>query len=145
MRKILFFAFALVAGVVAFTSCEKKNGNALIGKWSFDTEKTQGGYYETQSVIFEENGNFIFQAVQHPEDPQAFNFVMVMEGTYKVHGEFITVHFTKHGWDHGDGMEYIPGWEPYDDEMKYAISGKQLTLTRNYGEDYASEETYTKQ
>ncbi len=27
MKKILFFAFALVAGVMAFTSCDKKDGN----------------------------------------------------------------------------------------------------------------------
>ena len=27
MKKILFFAFALVAGALAFTSCEKKNQN----------------------------------------------------------------------------------------------------------------------
>ncbi len=145
MKKILFFALALVAGVVAFTSCEKKNGNALIGKWSYDTEKDASGYYETQTLIIGEK-EFAFQGQQHnPQNPD-FIAIMLLEGTYELDGDIINVHFLKHGWSYNGEVEYIPGWEGYDEKIKYSIDGNKLTIIRNYGEDYQNDpEVFTKQ
>jgi hypothetical protein len=42
MRKVLFFALALVAGVLAFTSCEKNDPNAIKGiKFCCDLDRGQ--------------------------------------------------------------------------------------------------------
>ena len=146
MRKILFFALALVAGVLAFTACENNGGNALVGTWSRDTEKDGSGWYETQTLIFDGNNGFVFQGQQHdPDHPDQKN-IMLMEGKYEIAGDIITVHYLKHGWNHDGQVEYITGWEGYDEKMKYSISGKSLTVIRNYGEGYQNDpEVFTKQ
>jgi len=154
MKKILFFAFALVASALVFTSCDnnkKKDepsdpAKQLVGTWSRDTEGDASGYYETQTLIIDANNAFAFNGQQHyPDNPDVIA-IMLLEGTYEVSGDIITVHFKKHGWNHNGEIEYIPEWEGYDEKMKYTVSGKELTLIRNYGEEYQGEpEIYTKQ
>lgn len=145
MKKHLLFALALIAGALAFVSCEKDPADSLVGKWSFDTEKSQDGFYETVSVIFDNKGGFVFQGEQHYANPEAGQHIMLMEGTYKVNGDVITVHYTRHGWNHNGQIEYVPNWEEYDEEMKYSISGNKLTLTRRIGDSNPHQEVYTKQ
>ena len=38
MKKFLFFAIALVAGALAFTSCDKKVDSPLVGTWEYITD-----------------------------------------------------------------------------------------------------------
>lgn len=154
MKKILFLAFALVASTLVFTSCDnnkKKDEPSdptkqLVGTWSRDTEGDASGYYETQTLIIDANNAFAFNGQQHyPDNPDVIA-IMLLEGTYEVSGDIITVHFKKHGWNHNGEIEYIPEWEGYDEKMKFSVVGKELTLIRNYGEEYQGEpEIYTKQ
>lgn len=154
MKKILFFAFALVASALVFVACDnnkKKDEPSdptkqLVGTWSRDTEGDASGYYETQTLIIDANNAFAFNGQQHyPDNPDVIA-IMLLEGTYEVSGDIITVHFEKHGWNHNGEIEYIPEWEGYDEKMKFSVVGKELTLIRNYGEEYQGEpEIYTKQ
>ena len=41
--------------------------------------------------------------------------------------------------------KYYDEFEPNDERMKFSLTGNKLTLTREYGTDYAWEEVYTKQ
>ena len=145
MRKILFFAFALVVTALAFTACEKNGASALVGTWSRDTEKDASGYYETQTLIINEK-DFVFQNQQHnPEFPKSVD-IMLMEGNYDLEGDVIIAHFLRHGWNHDGEIEYVPGWEGFDERIKYAIDGKKLTIIRYYGEEYqADPEVFTKE
>ena len=67
-----------------------------------------------------------------------------MEGTYTLQGDIISAHFTRHGWNYGEGVEYIPDWEGQDEQMKYSIADSTLTLIRYYGTADEYTETYTK-
>jgi len=145
MKKILFFAIALVASALVFTSCEKNGASALVGTWSRDTEKDAGGWYETQTLIINAK-DFVFQGQQHdPEHPDSKD-IMLMEGNYDLDGDVIIAHYLRHGWNHNGQIEYVPNWETFDEKIKYSIDGKQLTIIRYYGEDYqADPEVFTKQ
>ncbi|MBR2265376.1 MAG: hypothetical protein IJ882_01680, partial [Paludibacteraceae bacterium] len=60
MKKIFLFALALVAGVVAFTSCDKKdkeNVNPLVGTWKCSVEREWSTIHYT--YVFDET-NFSF-------------------------------------------------------------------------------------
>jgi hypothetical protein len=146
MRKFLFFALALVAGVLAFTSCENNGGNALVGTWSRDTEKDASGWYETQILTFSSNNGFFFEGIQHnPERPDV-NSAMLFEGTYEIKGDIATVHYLKHGWRYDGQAEWVQGFEPHDEKIKFNIDGNKLTIIRYYGEEHQNEpEVFTKQ
>ncbi len=145
MKKILFFAFALVATALAFTACDNNGGNPLVGTWSRDTDKDASGWYETHTLIIDANNGFVFQGEQHdPAQPDMKN-IMLMEGKYELNKDIITVHYLKHGWNHNGQVEYITGWEGYDEIIKYSIEGKKLTIIRNYGDEHPNDpEVFTK-
>lgn len=136
MKKILFFAFALVASVLAFTSCNGNNpNNPLVGTWECHREDVP--HY--LQLNFFANGNVDYR--EYMED----GIYNTMEGTYTIKGDTYSAHFTKHGWNYGEGVEYIPGWEGYDDNAKFSISGNEATITHLYGTSDAYTVTYTKQ
>ena len=149
MKKVLFFAMALVAGVVAFTSCEGNDPqNAIIGEWSYDAPAwDEGGYYDEFVAIFNEDGSFQLRDYGHegPGAPRnnSFNY---FEGTYSIKGDIVNAHFSGHGWYYGDEKYPVSSFDPWDEKIKYSIDGNTLTLIRYYGEDYQGEpEVYTKQ
>ena len=133
MKKILFFAIALIAGALAFTSCEKDN-NALVGTWEF--HRTDVPHF--LQVNFTADYKLDFR--EYMED----DIYNTMEGTYEIKDDVFTAHYTRHGWNYGEGVEYIPDWESYDEQVKFAIKENQLTLIRYYGTDDAYTEVYTK-
>ena len=148
MKKILFFAIALVAGALAFTSCEGNDPqNAIIGEWSYDAPAWESGYYDEFVAIFNEDGTFQLRDYGHegPGAPRnnSFNY---FEGTYSIKGDIVNAHFSGHGWYFGDEKNPVSSFEPWDEKIKYSIDGNKLTLIRYYGEDYQAEpEVYTKQ
>ena len=136
MKKILFFAFALVAGVMAFTSCDKnKVDSPLVGTWECHREDVP--HY--LQLNFFANGNVDYR--EYMEN----GIYNTMEGTYSIKGDTYTAHFTRHGWNYGEGVEYIPDWDGYDDYAKFSISGNEATITHLYGTSDAYTVTYTKQ
>lgn len=136
MKKILFFALALVAGALAFTSCDKnKVDSPLVGTWESHREDVP--HY--RQLNFFANGNVDYR--EYMED----GIYNTMEGTYSIKGDTYTAHFTRHGWNYGEGVEYIPDWDGYDDYAKFSISGNEATITHLYGTSDAYTVTYTKQ
>ena len=146
MKKILFLAFALVASVLAFTSCDNNAANPLQGTWVYQTEPSQdSGWYGVYTLIIKDGKNFRFTDEAHAPGETEAHDMMVMEGEYETKDDILTLHYQKHGWIHGSQEEFIPEWEGYDEQIKYSISGNKLTLIRNYQEGNNSQtQIYTK-
>lgn len=137
MKKFLFFAFALVASVLAFTSCEGNNAdNPLVGTWEYDDGNS------ILTVTFTADYKFDFRDYVYHDKSKDCNY---FEGTYSIKGDIATAHVTGHGWYYDGEKNPVPNWEPEDEQMKFKVEGNQLTLTRFYGEDYAYTVTYIKQ
>ena len=154
MRKILFFAFVLAAGMTALTSCKKdKNGaddpstssNPLCGTWRYKSDPApDSGWYCVYTFEFKADGTFSFldQAFAPGAKDQYDGFIT--KGSYKIEGDIISLHKEKKGEIHIDGEKYYPEYQPEDEMMKYSLANNKLHLTREYGTDYAWKETYTK-
>lgn len=137
MRKFFIFAIALVASVLAFTSCNGNNpNNPLVGTWEFHRDDVP---HFTQ-VNFTADGKVDYREYMEQ------NIYNTMEGTYTIKGDTYSAHFTRHGWNYGEGVEWIPGWdeEGYDDYAKFSISGDKLTIIHLYGTESSYQVTYTK-
>ncbi|MBQ7531681.1 MAG: hypothetical protein IJT12_08225 [Paludibacteraceae bacterium] len=147
MKKSLFFAIALVASVLAFTSCDGNNAaNPLQGTWVYQTDPApDSGWYGVYTLIIKDGKNFRFTDEAHAPGESEAHDMMVMEGEYETKDDILTLHYQKHGWIHGDQEEFIPDWEGYDEQIKYTLEGKKLTLIRNFQEgDNSFTEIYTK-
>ena len=146
MRKFLFFALAQVAGALAFTSCD--NGNSvdspLVGKWF--TQPAEDLYDE---ITFDGKGNYVAVEDYYFYDdagkliPTPHEHV-VIKGSYTIDGDIATVHQTSQTISMDGGKAENIEWEPTDEQMKFKVEGKTLTLTRNYGTDYAWDLILTK-
>lgn len=108
--------------------------NPLVGTWEF--HRTDVPHF--LQINFTADYKIDFR--EYMED-RTYN---TMEGTYALQGDIISAHFTRHGWNYGEGVEYIPDWEGQDEQMKYSIADSTLTLIRYYGTADEYTETYTK-
>ena len=146
MRKYLFFAIALVAGVLAFTSCSKKDKNAptnnpIVGTWIWKTP-VQDAQYSEYTVIFDEEYNFSYEDLYYREG--AFWDGQLKTGTYELDLEksIGTLHF-KYAkiWGRGPTQE-----GPYeeDEQIKYEVKGDTLNLIRDYGSEWPWKQQFIK-
>ena len=148
MRKVLFFAIALVFGALTFTSCDGNDPqNAIVGVWSYDGPAwDESGYYDEFVAIFNEDGTFQLRDYGHegPGAPRndSFNY---FEGTYSIKGDIVNAHFAGHGWYFGDEKFPVASFDPWDEQIKYSINDNTLTLIRYYGTGAETTEVYTKQ
>ena len=134
MKKILFLALVLVAGIAAFTSCKKKEKNEIdspiVGTWKrvtadsdfFYTFKSNGDYPRIEDYYM--NGR---QVVAHEH--------IVGDGTFKINGDvvdanIITILCYMDGSETGD--PFADFW-PMNEKMKFSIEGNYLTLVHNAG------------
>ncbi len=142
MKKVLFFAFALVASVLAFTSCEKNNDNPLVGTWQHIED--YGDARSEQKVTFDERDNFTYSEFKYMGDQ--VHYGQIIKGSYKIDGDIVTIHYAECSWTN-DGQEYIKqnDFSLSDEQIKYSIEGNTLTVIRLYGTGSAYTETYTKQ
>ena len=141
MKKILFFALALVAGVVAFTSCDKNNiDSPIVGTWAQIQEDME--YF----ITFDGKGNYTYinDYYMYGRDAVPHEHV-VINGSFTVDGDIITVHNDSETISMDGGPAEEIEWEPYDEQMKYSINGNTLHLVREYGTEYSWEEDWTKQ
>lgn len=138
MKKFFIFAIALVAGVLAFTSCNGNDAsNPLVGTWKHIEEK--GDIRSEQKVTFEGNNNFSYSDYMYMSGQVHYGHIF--KGTYKINGDEVNIHYTGFsGTNDGVHMEEQTDFQPYDEWFKYSINGNTLTITRG---DYT--ETYTKQ
>lgn len=146
MKKSLLFALALVAGVLAFTSCDGNNPetNPLVGTWSYTNQPLADGGYSIMSVVF--TGDWKFELREqwfiNGKLDESYSF---MEGTYSIKGDVASLHYTGHGHDHNGERQYAYSFEPFDEKIQFSVNGNTLTLVRYYGEEHTTTETYTKQ
>lgn len=145
MKKILFFAIALAASVIAFTSCDKKdkeNVNPLVGTWQHIED--YGDAHSEQKVIFGESNKFTYSDYKYMGGQ--VHYGQITQGTYKIEKDIVTVHYAECNWTN-DGKEFNKqeDFSLADEQIQYAISGNTLTLVRLYGTGSAYTETYTKQ
>lgn len=145
MKKILFIAIALVAGVLAFTSCNKKDkdkgvDSPIVGTWSIIEEDMD--YF----ITFDGEGNYTYinDYYMYGRDAVPHEHV-VIKGSFTVDGDIITVHNDSETISMDGGPAEEIEWEPYDEQMKYSINGNTLHLIRQYGTEYSWEEDWTKQ
>ena len=138
MKKILFFAIALVASALAFTSCNGNNPNdPLVGTWKYIEEN--GDIRSEQKVKFEGNNNFSYSDYMYMSGQVHYGHIL--KGTYKINGDEVNIHYTGFSWTNdGEHMEEQTDFQPYDEWFKYSINGNTLTIIRG-----DNTETYTKQ
>ena len=144
MKKILFFAVVLVAGALAFTSCEKGNSadSPLVGTWQHIED--YGDARSEQKVIFGESNKFTYSDYKYMGGQ--VHYGQITQGTYKIEKDIVTVHYAESTWTN-DGKEFNKqeDFSLADEQIKYSVSGETLTLTRLYDTGSAYTETYTKQ
>lgn len=147
MRKFLFFAFALVASVLAFTSCEgNKIDSPIVGTWKYVTDPApDSGWWGVYTFTFGGNGMFSLIDEAHAPGSEEMYDGFIWTGPYEINGDIITIHKNKMGEYSGGKTKYYDDYEPSDERLKYSLSGNKLTLTRDYGTDYPWTEVYTKQ
>ena len=145
MKKILFFAFALVASVLAFTSCNKEDKNEptvqnpLVGTWTYQTP-VRDGQQNVYTFIFDEKNNFSFEDLYYQYG--SFWDGRLKTGTYDIDKakSIVTLHYTHTKvWGRGPTQE-----GPYDEEeqIKYEIKGDTLNVIRGYGSEHPRNEQY---
>lgn len=122
MKKLLFFAFALVASVLAFTSCDskdKENVNPLVGTWKASVDREWSVIHYTL-VVDETNYSFTDQNNVDTKIEKGTYELNEKEGTGVLHQKTVT--FISEVQN-----ETFPSEE--DIRFKYVIKDKSLTIT----------------
>lgn len=131
MKKYLFFAIVLAAGVMAFTSCNKKETveSPIVGTW-FASDEAQDYFY-----TFNSNGSYqrIVDYFMNGRDVVAHEHI-VGDGNFTVNGDIVTANIQSilvymDGSDKGDPFDDF--W-PSKETMKFSVNGNTLTLIHNY-------------
>lgn len=137
MKKTLFFVLALVASVLAFTSCEKKDKveNPLVGTWKYSVDQGWSMIYYT--YVFDET-NYSFTD-QNNVDTQ------IKKGTYELNQTECNgvLHQKTKTMNDGHTNQTVPDEE--DIRFKYVINGNSLTITIGLDWERPSEITLTKE
>lgn len=131
MKKYLFIAFALVASVLAFTSCNKKETveSPIVGTWMRVAGESDFFY------TFGEDGTYqrIEDYYMNGRDVVAHEHI-VGDGNFTVNGDIVTANIQSilvymDGSDKGDPFDDF--W-PSKETMKFSVNGNTLTLIHNY-------------
>ena len=146
MRKFFIFAIALVASVLALTSCEgNKIDSPIVGTWAQIHEDME------DFITFDGKGNYTFIENYYFYDQETGKKIeiphehIVIKGSFKIDGDIITVHNDTETISMDGGPAQEIEWEPYDEQMKYSVEGNTLHLIRDYGSEYSWEQEFYKQ
>ena len=92
MKKILFFAIALVASVLTFTSCNGNNPNdPLVGTWQHIED--YGDARSEQKVTFDGRDNFTYSDFKYMGDQ--VHYGQIIKGSYKIDGDIVTISYAE--------------------------------------------------
>ena len=124
MRKFLVFALVLVAGVLAFTSCEKKDvDNPLVGTWVYeDGEEGDFHFKHTVTIGAQNDFEYTLKALYSEEN---VHFGYTWDGDYVINGDTVTVHFQHMTWHQNWDEE---NFEVHTEKFVYVIDGNKMTL-----------------
>lgn len=148
MKKTFLFAFALVASVLAFVACDKKDkqkdepavSSPIAGTWFtsdvendyFYTFNTDGSYQRIMDYYM--NGRAV---VAHEH--------IVADGSYQIENDIVTVKIDtiRISMDGGPFGPFPDFW-PAKEKIKFKVEGNKLSLIRDYGTASESTEVLTK-
>ena len=147
MRKTFLFALALVASVLAFVACDKKDkqkdepavSSPIAGTWFssdvendyFYTFNTDGSYQRIMDYYM--NGRAV---VAHEH--------IVADGSYQIENDIVTVKIDtiRISMDGGPFGPFPDFW-PAQEKIKFKVEGNKLSLIRDYGTASESTEELT--
>ena len=146
MRKFFIFAIALVFGALTFTSCDKnKVDSPLVGTWEYITDPApDSGWWGVYIFTFKADGTFNHIDEAHAPGSEEMHDGFIWTGPYEINGDIITIHKAKMGEIIDDKISYYDDYEPEDEQMKFSLSGNELTITRYYDTDYPWTAVYYK-
>lgn len=137
MKKTLFFVLALVASVLALTSCEKKDKveNPLVGTWKYSFDADWSMIYYT--YVFDET-NYSFTDQNNVD-------TRINKGTYELNQTECNgvLHQKTKTMIDGHTNQTVPDEE--DIRFKYVIDGNKLTITIGLDWERPMEITLTKE
>ena len=147
MRKTFLFAFALVASVLAFVSCDKKDRkkneptieNPIVGTW-FASEGSNDYFY-----TFNADGTYqrVMDYYMYGRAVVAHEHI-VADGSYQIENDIVTVKIDtiRISMD-GGPFGPFPGFWPAQEKIKFKVEGNKLSLIRDYGTASESTEELT--
>ena len=147
MKKFLFFALALVASVLAFVSCDKKDSkkneptiqSPLVGTW-FASEGSNDYFY-----TFNSDGSYqrVMDYYMNGRAVVAHEHI-VGDGSYQIENDIVTVKIDtiRISMD-GGPFGPFPGFWPAQEKIKFKVEGNKLSLIRDYGTASESTEELT--
>lgn len=147
MKKFLFFALALVASVLAFVSCDKKDkqkdepavSSPIVGTW-FASEGSNDYFY-----TFNTDGSYqrIMDYYMYGRAVVAHEHI-VADGSYQIENDIVTVKIDtiRISMD-GGPFGPFPGFWPAQEKIKFKVEGNKLSLIRDYGTASESTEELT--
>lgn len=135
MKKYFYFAIALVACALAFTSCETKIDSPLVGNWNVATYVYDVTTQQTRSarnwLHFIDNGQF----QQNIYYDGTFDGLYAM-GTWSVNGNKVTIRKNTSGKINNNNFVPDSSYEPNTQEFTWHIEGHYLYLETADGEVY---------
>ena len=159
MKKFLFFALALAAGVLAFTSCNKKETveSPIVGTWmrvagesdffyTFGEDGTyqriEDYYMNGRDVVAHEHivGDGTFKIVGYVIDA-TLNSILVFDGDV-IDATLNSILVYMDGSKDGDPFDEF--W-PMNEKLKFSLKGDYLTLIHNAGTEEEWPELLLKQ
>ena len=146
MKKSFSFAIALVATALALVSCEQKIDSPLVGSWNARGTlyvADEDHYYDVlRCFFFIDNGHFQYNDYFYDGDGVATDEGYILEGTWTVDGDKLTLHKTQFGTCKGSERKYNSNFQPSDEVIKWRIDGHDLHLTRKDGNGKEYEEVF---
>ena len=144
MKKFFSFAAALLACVLTFTSCEKNIDSPIVGKWNASLViKTDDGEFSGMRIFsFYPSGSFHYADYFISSDGVMRDAINATEGTYKLDGDKVTLHFKNFGTIKNGEPTWDKDFKPYDELAKWRVEGAYLYLTRNAGTAEEHEEKF---
>lgn len=134
MKKYLFIAVALVASVLAFTSCKKdkdKEVNPLVGTWKATVD---GGWSMIYYTLECDETNYTFTDKNNVD-------TRIEKGTYELNQEECT------GVLHKKTVTIIDGHRnqtsPYEEDIRFKYEVKDKSLTITIGLDWERPSVFT--
>ena len=148
MKKYFFFAIALVASALAFTSCETKIESPLVGGWSHrgilnEIDLTTGSAVEREvlySLHFFDNGEFQHSIYYYNSEGYVTSDGYVKRGNWSVKDNKVTIRTEKSGKIRNKEFVFDSSFKPTTDEATWRIEDHYLYLI--YASD-GHEESYS--
>lgn len=136
MKKYFFFAIALVACALAFTSCDTKIESPLVGGWNHrgiltEIDLTTGSEVEREvlySLHFFDNGEFQHSIYYYDSEGYTTSDGYVKRGKWSVKDNKVTIRTEQSGKIRNKEFIFDSSFKPSTDEATWRIEDHYLYL-----------------